>query len=150
MRYVIGRKNRFKISKNVNKILDEEKKNNLDNIESCINFKKNCESSKLKLVQLLKKNISEGKKIVGYGATSKSTTILNYCNIGPNIIDYICDTTKEKIGKFSPGMHIPIVSVEDFRKDDAEIVYLFAWNHKNEILNKEKKFKGEWFSHVEL
>ena len=153
MRYVIGRKNRFKISKNVNKILDEEKKNNLDNIESCINFKKNCESSKLKLVQLLKKNISEGKKIVGYGATSKSTTILNYCNIGPNIIDYICDTTKEKIGKFSPGMHIPIVSVENFRKDDAEIVYLFAWNHKDEILKKESVFtekKREWISHVKI
>ena len=61
---------------------------------------------------------------------------MNYCNIDSNIIDYICDTTKEKIGKFSPGMHIPIVSVENFRKDDAEIVYLFAWNHKDEILKK--------------
>ena len=153
MRYVIGRKNKFKISKNVNKVLDEEKRNNLDNIESCINFKKNCENSKLKLVQLLKKNISEGKRIVGYGATSKSTTILNYCNIDSNIIDYICDTTKEKIGKFSPGMHIPIVSVENFRKDDAEIVYLFAWNHKDEILKKESVFtekKREWISHVKI
>ena len=64
MRYVIGRKNKFKISKNVNKILDEEKRNNLDNIESCINFKKNCENSKLKLVQLLKKNISEEKELL--------------------------------------------------------------------------------------
>ena len=84
---------------------------------------------------------------------TKSTTILNYCDIGPNIIDYICDTTKEKIGKFSPGMHIPIVSVENFRKDDAEIVYLFAWNHKDEILKKESVFtekKREWISHVKI
>ena len=152
MRYIVQRKTN-QTSQNLINLLDTEKTNNLDNIKSCLDFKKNCENSKLKLVQLLKKNISEGKRIVGYGATSKSTTILNYCNIDSNIIDYICDTTKEKIGKFSPGMHIPIVSVENFRKDDAEIVYLFAWNHKDEILKKESVFtekKREWISHVKI
>ena len=94
-----------------------------------------------------------GKKIVGYAATSKSTTILNYCKIGPQIIDYICDTTPEKIGKYSPGMHIPIVSTDRFRNDNPDIAYLFAWNHKNEILKKEKFFKKnnlKWISHVEI
>ena len=153
MRYVISRKNKRPINKNVEKILDEEKLNNLDNLDSCLKFKKNCENSKIKLNNLLKKYISEGKRIVGYGATSKSTTILNYCEINSEIIEYICDTTKEKIGKYSPGMHIPIVAVDKFRKDNAEIAYLFAWNHKNEILKKEvmfKKNKGKWISHVEI
>ena len=153
MRYVISRKNKRPINKNVEKILDEEKLNNLDNLDSCLKFKKNCENSKIKLNNLLKKYISEGKRIVGYGATSKSTTILNYCGINSEIIEYICDTTKEKIGKYSPGMHIPIVAVDKFRKDNAEIAYLFAWNHKNEILKKEvmfKKNKGKWISHVEI
>ena len=153
MRYVISRKNKRPINKNVEKILDEEKLNNLDNLDSCLKFKKNCENSKIKLNNLLKKYISEGKRIVGYGATSKSTTILNYCEINSEIIEYICDTTKEKIGKYSPGMHIPIVAVDKFRKDNAEIAYLFAWNHKNEILKKEvmfKKNKGNWISHVEI
>ena len=153
MRYVISRKNKRPINKNVEKILDEEKLNNLDNFDSCLKFKKNCENSKIKLNNLLKKYISEGKRIVGYGATSKSTTILNYCEINSEIIEYICDTTKEKIGKYSPGMHIPIVAVDKFRKDNAEIAYLFAWNHKNEILKKEvmfKKNKGKWISHVEI
>lgn len=153
MRYVISRKNKRPINKNVEKILDEEKLNNLDNLDSCLKFKKNCENSKIKLNNLLKKHISEGKRIVGYGATSKSTTILNYCGINSEIIEYICDTTKEKIGKYSPGMHIPIVAVDKFRKDNAEIAYLFAWNHKNEILKKEvmfKKNKGKWISHVEI
>ena len=153
MRYVISRKNKRPINKNVKKILDEEKLNNLDNLDSCLKFKKNCENSKIKLNNLLKKYISEGKRIVGYGATSKSTTILNYCEINSEIIEYICDTTKEKIGKYSPGMHIPIVAVDKFRKDNAEIAYLFAWNHINEILKKEvmfKKNKGKWISHVEI
>ena len=153
MRYVISRKNKRPINKNVEKILDEEKLNNLDNLDSCLKFKKNCENSKIKLNNLLKKYISEGKRIVGYGATSKSTTILNYCEINSEIVEYICDTTKEKIGKYSPGMHIPIVAVDKFRKDNAEIAYLFAWNHINENLKKEvmfKKNKGKWISHVEI
>ena len=153
MRYIISRKNARDINKNVKVILDNEKFNNLDNIESCNVFKKNCEASKLKLNNTLKNFISDGKKIVGYAATSKSTTILNYCGIDSNIIEYICDTTKEKIGKYSPGMHIPIVSIDHFRNDNPDIAYLFAWNHKEEILKKEKKFSqevGKWISHVTL
>tara|TARA_B100000780_G_scaffold112564_1_gene78835 strand:+ start:1916 stop:3115 length:1200 start_codon:yes stop_codon:yes gene_type:complete len=153
MRYIISRKNARDINKNVKVILDNEKFNNLDNIESCNVFKKNCEASKLKLNNTLKNFISDGKKIVGYAATSKSTTILNYCGIDSNIIEYICDTTKEKIGKYSPGMHIPIVSIDHFRNDNPDIAYLFAWNHKEEILKKEKNFSqevGKWISHVTL
>ena len=153
MRYVISRKNQRTINKNVQKILDEEKFYNLDNIESCLNFKKNCENSKIKLNNLLKKFISDGKRVVGYAATSKSTTILNYCGINQNIIEYICDTTKEKVGKYSPGMHIPIVPINHFKEDSPDIAYLFAWNHKNEIFNKEKNFSknnGKWISHVEI
>ena len=153
MRYVISRKKKRIVSSNVSKILDEEKTKNLDNIESCFLFKKNCEDSKIKLNDTINKLIAGGKRIVGYAATSKSTTILNYCGIGPEMIEYICDTTKEKIGKYSPGMHIPIVSVDHFRKDNADIAYLFAWNHKTEIFAKEELFiknNGKWISHVEI
>lgn len=151
-RYVVGRKGQHDININVLKLLDEEKKANLDNIESCILFKKNCEDSKEKLKKKIKFYLDSGKKIVGYAATSKSTTILNYCNLGAESINCIYDTTAEKIGKFSPGKHIPIVSMKNFKKDNYDIVYLFAWNHKKEIFEKEnstnKNFK--WISHVEL
>ena len=153
MRYVISRKKKKLINKNVQIILDEEKRNNIDNIESCLLFKKNCELSKKIIFDLIKKFKNEGKKIVGYAATSKSTTILNYCNIDNKSIDYICDTTKQKIGKYSPGMHIPIVSIEHFRNDNPDAVYLFAWNHKNEIFKKENLYSSKninWFSHVTI
>ena len=106
--------------------------------------------SKEKILNKINTLKKDGKTICGYAATSKSTTVLNYCNINDKYIDFICDTTKEKIGKFSPGMHIPIKDMEYFHRNITDCIYLFAWNHKNEIFNKEKEFKGEWFSHVEL
>jgi methylation protein EvaC len=153
MRYVVARKGMRKISLNVAKILGEEKFNDLDNINSCEKFRNNCENSKTNLKKLLDDHKNNDKKIAGYAATSKSTTILNYCEIGPDIIDYICDTTDEKIDKYSPGMHIPIVSVDFFRKNMPDIAYLFAWNHKEEIFNKEKEFinkNNKWISHISL
>ena len=87
-----------------------------------------------KLLKMKKNNL----KICGYGATSKSTTILNYCKIGPNIIDVIFDTTKDKVNKFTPGMHIPVVDYKFFKKRNYRNVFLFAWNHKKEILKKKK------------
>ena len=153
MRYIVARKNKFSKTKNMIKILDEEKFKNLDNFQFCKEFKNNCENSKKKLNNLLLNFKAEGKKIAGYAATSKSTTVLNYCNINNKIIDYICDTTEEKIGKYSPGMHIPIVPVNHFRDNYPDIAYLFAWNHKKEIFEKEKEFKsknGKWISHIDL
>jgi len=153
MRYVIARKGIREISTNVEKILGEEKFNNLDNFNFCQKFKENCENSKIKLKNLLDGYKNDGKKIAGYAATSKSTTILNYCEIGNDIIDFICDTTVEKINKYSPGMHIPIVSIDHFRNNMPDIAYLFAWNHKEEIFNKEKIFtknNNKWISHIDL
>jgi methylation protein EvaC len=150
MRYVINRKNTTDVSNNVKNIINYELKNNLDTLQACLNFKKNCELSKKNIVNKINELKNSNKSICGYAATSKSTTILNYCNIDNKIIDYICDTTKEKIGKFSPGMHIPIVDMDYFYKNKTDSAYLFAWNHKEEIFKKEKNFKGEWFSHVSL
>jgi methylation protein EvaC len=152
LRYICARKSEYKISKNVEKIINEEKYLDIDNEKSCLQFKKNCEDSKNKLQKKLSELKNQNKKIAGYAATSKSTTILNYCNIGTEYIDYICDTTPEKIGKFSPGKHIPIMSIDYFHNNLPDIAFLFAWNHKKEIFEKEKEFskKGQWIAHVNL
>jgi len=153
MRYILSRKNENNKNKNVENGLSYEKKNNFDNLESCLNFKKNCEISKNKIINTLKKFKDKNKKICGYAATSKSTTILNYCKIDKNTISFICDTTKEKIGKFSPGTHIPIKPTSYFHNNLPDIAYLFAWNHREEIFEKEKDFTnkgGKWISHVSI
>ena len=152
MRYVVGRKKIHKKTKRLSRLLLSERNKDIDNYKGCLNFKKKCEISKKKLVSKIKKFKSNNLKIAGYAATSKSTTILNYCKLDTNYIDYICDTTKEKIGKYSPGMHIPIVNMNYFKKNTPDKAFLFAWNHKKEIFKKEKKFTNQkkWFAHIKI
>tara|TARA_Y100000591_G_C21846582_1_gene709073 strand:- start:343 stop:1539 length:1197 start_codon:yes stop_codon:yes gene_type:complete len=152
MRYVVGRKKYHKKTKRLLRLLKNEKIRNVDNFKGCLKFKKKCEDSKKKLISKIKKFKKNNLKIAGYAATSKSTTILNYCKINTNYIDYICDTTKEKIGKYSPGMHIPIKNMSYFKNNTPDKAFLFAWNHKKEIFKKEKKFtkQNRWFAHIDL
>jgi len=151
MRYVLAREKIFKIKNNVIKLLKAEKKNKLDKINSCLKFKTECELSKKKFRSKIMSLKSQGKTICGYAASAKSTTALNYCGINHKYIEYIVDSTKEKIGKFTPGTHIPIKSPKYFRKNYTDIAILNSWNHKKEIQKKEIRFKkkgGKWISHV--
>ena len=120
-------------------------------METFIQFKANCEKSRSDLVQLLTEIKNDGKRVVGYGATSKSTTVLNYSGIGPGLIDFIADTTPIKQDKFSPGCHIPVKSHHDFHANPPEYALLFAWNHAAEIFEKETEFSkngGKWIYFV--
>lgn len=137
MRYTIMHKEAAVISESVGKILLQEKELGLNNIETYLNFGENCEIRKSELVQLLKHLNEKGRKVAGYAATSKSTTVLNFCNIDSSLISYISDSTKEKIGTFTPGSNIPVISHEEMRLNPPDYLVLFAWNHENEILAKE-------------
>lgn len=151
MRYYICRKGEHEVSNAVSSLLKNEELQGLDKIDVYLEFAKNCETSKARLVEELSILAKAGKKVAGYGATSKSTTVLNYCKIGPDLISYISDTTPIKIGKFSPGMHIPIRSYEEFKSNYPDVAVLFAWNHQAEIFEKEKVFRdsnGKWLFFV--
>lgn len=153
MRYIIKRNSYNNNLQKIKKLIEIEKKLKISTLEGCFEFKENCELSKIKLLDKLEKIKKSNKNICGYGATSKSTTILNYCGIGPQLIECIFDTTKEKVGKYSPGMHIQIKDYKHFRKKFYNYCYLFAWNHKNEIFKKEydyTKAGGKWITHVKL
>ncbi len=151
MRYVLAHRGAREVKKPVEAILAREKEQGLDQLETFQQFRKNVERSREQLVSLLTGLKREGKKIAGYAATSKSTTILNYCGIGPDLIEYICDTTPIKQGKLSPGMHIPVVPYERFEKEPPDYAFLFAWNHAEEIMAKESGYVaagGKWIVHV--
>jgi methylation protein EvaC len=93
----------------------------------------------------------QGKRVVGYGATSKSTTVTNYCGITPDLVEFISDTTPIKQGKFSPGAHIPVRSYSAFQERYPDYALLFAWNHAEEIMAKEQRFRdagGQWINYV--
>ena len=151
MRYVIGNKGMHKVTDIVSKIIEEEKRLGLNNVDCLFNFAKKIDTSRKRLLEILQSLKAEGKKIAGYAATSKSTTILNYCNIGIDYLDYICDTTPLKQNKFSPGMHIPIVPHEHFVENPPDYAFLLAWNHSEEIMKKETDFVkngGKWILNV--
>ena len=151
MRYVIARKGARPVSKSVHEYLEKEKAQGLDTPAVYDRFKGKCEGSRDALISILKDIKIQGKRIVGYAATSKSTTILNYCGIGPDLIDFISDTTPIKQGKFSPGSHIPVRPYEEFLAKYPDYALLFAYNHAKEIMAKEQKFitsGGKWIVYV--
>ncbi len=151
MRYIIAHKGVKKVSKNVFIQMEREKALGLNLPETFDLFRNNCEKSRDSLKTILVDLKNKGKKVVGYAATSKSTTVLNYCGITPDLIEYICDTTPLKQGKFSPGMHIPVFSYEKFVAEKPEFALLFGWNHAKEIMAKEKKYSdsgGKWIVYV--
>ena len=151
MRYILAKKGSYKAEKIVDDFLAKEKKMGLDLPETYEKFKKNCEKSRDDLIKMLNEEKKLNNRVVAYGATSKSTTILNYCKIGPELIEYISDTTPIKQGKFSPGMHIPVKNYSNFIETPPDTALLFAWNHAEEIMEKESSYNkngGKWIVHV--
>lgn len=151
MRYFIGHKGVREISERAIKQMLKEKDLGLDKPETYEIFRENCEMSKRGLKELLEKLKAEGKSVAGYGATSKSTTILNYAGIGPDLISFISDNTPIKQGKVSPGKYIPIESTQTFRNNYPDYAVLFAYNHSKEIMAKEQEFVvkgGKWILYV--
>jgi methylation protein EvaC len=151
MRYVLAPKGSQAISANVTTLFQAERKLGLHEEKTYFQFKQNCESSRQALRDLLGSLREQGKRVVGYGATSKSTTVTNYCGIGPEHVEFISDTTPIKQGKLTPGSHIPVKSYEAFQHAPPDFALLFAWNHATEIFEKEQPFKsggGKWITFV--
>jgi len=147
MRYVLSHRGAREVLPSVEECLAIEKGMGLRETKTFEKFKKNCKKSKGQLVTLLTELKSHNKRVVGYGATSKSTTILNYTGIGSDLIEFISDTTPTKQGKYTPGSHIPVKSYDEFRKNYPDYAVLFAWNHAEEIMAKEQGFiknGGKW------
>ena len=153
-RYFIKRTyNKRKIKKSVKINRNKEIKYGLEKLSTYKQFAKRVISSKNNLKNIIDKINSKNKRIIGYGVTAKSTTILNYCRINNSLIDYFVDTTKDKQNKFTPGTKIPIYRYPGFIKKNVEFVFLGAWNFKEEIFKKEKKFikrGGKFITHTPM
>lgn len=103
------------------------------------------------LVSLLRDLRAAGKRVVGYGATAKSATVTNLCGIGPDLVEFVCDTTPAKQGRLTPGAHIPVREHAAFAEAHPDYALLFAWNHAAEIMAKETAFReagGKWILYV--
>ena len=154
-RYFIKKKTNqtYKISKRFYKNLKIEKDFGLHKISTYKNFAKKVAYSKIKLNQIFENLIKKKKRIIGYGATAKSCTVLNYCKIKKGTIKYFYDTTSFKINKYLPGTKIKIKKYKKLSKKDVDYVFLGAWNFKDEIFRKEEKFiesGGKFITHIPI
>lgn len=97
-------------------------------------FAEQVKQTKRKLLAALISLKDEGKTIVGYGAPGKGNTLLNYCGIGTDFLDFTVDRNPYKHGRFTPGMHIPILPVEALAKAQPDYIFILPWNLKQEIV----------------
>ncbi len=116
-------------------MLEQEKVQFLN--ETYSKFKKDVEIQKEALLSLLKRLKSEGKKVFGYGASTKGNVLLQYCNIGPELVHAIVEVNPDKFGSFTPGTLIPIVSEADAFAQEPDYLLVLPWHFRNNILQRE-------------
>ncbi|OBB91099.1 class I SAM-dependent methyltransferase, partial [Mycobacterium sp. 852002-40037_SCH5390672] len=147
IRYTVARPGTAKPAATVAEFLAREKADGLAEAATFGNFSVAVDRIRTDLVSLLRKLRSDGRRVVGYGATSRSATVMNYCNIGPELLPMVCDSTPEKQGRVTPGTKIPVRPPECFSDPYPDYALLFAWNHAEEIMAKEHRFRengGRW------
>jgi SAM-dependent methyltransferase len=117
-------------------LLAQEKVAGLDRLERYSAFTEQVEETKRKLLQFLINARREGKTVAGYGAPGKGNTLLNYCGIRTDFVDYTVDRNPYKHGRFLPGTHIPIFGPEKIKETRPDYLLILPWNLKDEIMGQ--------------
>ena len=134
---IFGRHNASKpISSRVLELRTREEAAGLARLESYCSFAEKVKNAKRELLRCLIGIKREDKSIVGYGAPGKGNTLLNYCGVGRDFIDYTVDRNPYKQGQFTPGMHIPICSPDRIYETRPDYLLILPWNLKDEIMKQ--------------
>ncbi len=141
LRIYVGHGNNHKEKETIDKLLKKEK--GLQRLDTYLEFTKNISMIKRNLLQILITLKNENKKIVGYGAPAKGNTLLNFCGIGTDFIDYTVDLNTRKQDLYMAGSHVPIKSPNIIKDDEPDYILIFPWNIKDEIMTQLRYIK-EW------
>ena len=114
-----------------------------DRLETYLGFSEEVKQAKWELLEFLVARRKEGTTIVAYGAPAKGNTLLNYCGVGREFIEYTCDLNPHKQGHYLPGTRIPIRAPEAIRDTRPELVFILPWNLREEIM-AQLSFVREW------
>ncbi len=122
------------VSARAREVLALEERSGLQKLETYAAFAEQVRETKRALLEFLIDAKRAGKRIVGYGAPGKGNTLLNYCGIGTDFLDFTVDRNPHKQGKYTPGTHIPILHPDELIKARPDYVLILPWNLKDEIL----------------
>lgn len=124
-------------------LLERELKLGFRTLQGYTGYAEKVQRTKRELLSFLIAAKNEGKKICGYGAPGKGNTLLNYCGIGNDFLDFTVDRNPYKHGQFTPGMHIPIKPVEAIDEARPDYILILPWNLKTEI-TAQMRHVGKW------
>ena len=120
----------------VPKLLDDETRFGLGNIETFSGFQEKVDALCYEFLNFLTTQKKAGKKIAGYGAAAKGNTLLNYCGVKPYLMEFVADITPAKQGKFLPGSHIPVYGEEKLSEQKPDYIVILPWNWKGSIAKR--------------
>lgn len=140
LRLVVARAGRRPLSPSVAALEEAETAAGLDGRDTYTRFADRVAGSRRALLEMLTSEQRRGARIAALGATAKGNTLLNYCGIGPDLIEYIADSTPLKQGLYSPGMHIPVRPDSILAVDCPDRTLLLAWNYAAAVLDRYRSY----------
>jgi SAM-dependent methyltransferase len=141
--YLARRGSQHPISIRVGDMLAQERRARLETLSAYSDFARRVQRTKRNLLSVLIAAKEGGKRICGYGAPGKGNTLLNYCGIGTDFLDFTVDRNPYKHGLYTPGMHIPIKPVDAIDAAQPDYILILPWNLKQEIV-EQMRHVGKW------
>jgi len=130
-------------SERVAELAERERESGYESTQIYADFEQRVKRAKWELLELLLGAKRDGKRIAAYGAPAKGNTLLNYCGVGPDLIEFTADLSPHKQGRFLPGSHIPIREPDAIRDERPDIVFILPWNLRDEIV-EQLSYVREW------
>jgi len=140
-RVFAGFEGKHTVTKAVSRMLREEARKGIHSLFKLRSFARRVENHRKELMRLLHYLKRQGKTIAVISAPAKGMTLLNYCHIGPEHIDFATEKSRLKIGRFTPGTHIPIFSDVELLRRQPDYALLLAWNFAREITENLKAYR---------
>jgi hypothetical protein len=141
LRIFVGRKGRHVVKPEVARLVAQEEESGLHSRDVLASFARAVQQNRKELVWLLHRLKNEGKSIVAVSAPAKGMTLLNYCRLGRDVLDFVTEKSPLKIGRFTPGGHIPVVPDAELLVRQPDFALLLAWNFAEEIMRNLDEYR---------